>query len=148
MNHYGGQKYYLLQTTVGKSGWINLGEDAAELIECDTGEKLLENWKLFRYCNDPFMIQCLETACAQGQAILISLSLSELCDCNSNITLMLPSRFHVPCLLVVFSNSSASRRPILVWSLGISCCRGPAMLPIYILAILGYPWLGYVFGYR
>ena len=69
MNHYGGQKYYLLQTTVGKSGWINLGEDAADLMECDTGEKLLENWKLFRYCNDPFMIQCLETACAKGSSI-------------------------------------------------------------------------------
>ena len=90
----------MLQTTVGKSGWINLGEDAAELIECDTGEKLLKDWKLFRYCNDPFMIQCLETACAQGKAILIHLSLSELCECNSHSTLMLPSRPHVPCLLV------------------------------------------------
>ena len=61
----------LLCTTVGKSGWMKLGEDAAELIECDTGEKLLKDWKLFRYCNDPFMIQCLETACAQGKAITI-----------------------------------------------------------------------------
>ena len=61
----------LLQTTVGESGWINLGENAAELIECDSGEKLLTDWKLFRYCNDPFMIQCLETACAQGKAITI-----------------------------------------------------------------------------
>ena len=48
---------------------MNLGEDAAELIECDTGEKLLKDWKLFRYCTDPFMIQCLETACAQGTSI-------------------------------------------------------------------------------
>ena len=58
-----------MQTTVGKSGWINLGKNAAELIECDTGEKLLTDWKLFRYCNDPLMIQCLETACDQGKAV-------------------------------------------------------------------------------
>ena len=57
----------LLQTFIGKSGWINLGENAAELIECETGEKLLTDWKLFRYCNDPFMIQCLETDCSSGK---------------------------------------------------------------------------------
>ena len=58
-----------LQTAVGKSGWINLEEDAADLVECSTGEKLLTDWKLFRYCNDPFMIQCLETDCTSGKNV-------------------------------------------------------------------------------
>ena len=68
----GHDKLLLSQTTVGKSGWINLGEEAAELVKCDTGEKLLKDWKLFRYCNDPFMIQCLEIACAQGNKAILT----------------------------------------------------------------------------
>ena len=70
-----------LQTLNGKSGWINLGENATELIECDTGEKLLKEWKLFRYCTDPFMIQCLETACIQGKLMLHNFSHS----CKSSL---------------------------------------------------------------
>ena len=63
----------------GKSGWINLGENATELIECETGEKLLKEWKLFRYCNDPFMIQCLETACAKGKLM------HNFCSCKNSL---------------------------------------------------------------
>ena len=52
-----------------------------ELIECDSGEKLLTDWRLFRYCNDPFMIQCLETDCTSG--INAKSSVLVLVDCNN-----------------------------------------------------------------
>ena len=38
-----------------------------ELVECDSGKKLLTDWKLFQFCNDPFMIQCLENDCTSGK---------------------------------------------------------------------------------
>lgn len=60
-----------LKATGDNTGRIDFG-NRSDQVTCVTGEKLLYDDQLFNECNDPYMIKCHQTKCAQGMILLLA----------------------------------------------------------------------------